>query len=72
MTDLQASSFDKQEEAIYFSLVTSPTPGYGDIVLPHSHRLLGAFETADGVIMLGWTTAIVVAVMEKVYSQPRN
>jgi len=55
------------EEALYFSLVTYSTLGYGDVILSDSHRLLGAFEAANGVIMLGWSTAIVVAALQKIY-----
>lgn len=62
-------SFNAFEEALYFSLVTFTTLGYGDITLSDGHRLLAAFEAANGVIMLGWSTAIVVSVIQKVYSR---
>ncbi len=62
-------SIHQFEEALYFSLVTYSTLGYGDVTLGDSHRLVSAFEAANGVIMLGWSTAIVVAVIQKVYSK---
>ncbi len=62
-------SIQQFEEALYFSLVTYSTLGYGDITLNDSHRLLSAFEAANGVIMLGWSTAIVVALIQKVYGR---
>jgi hypothetical protein len=67
LTYLQIGSFDMFEEALYFSLVTYSTLGYGDVILSDSHRLLGAFEAANGVIMLGWSTAIVVSALQKIY-----
>lgn len=72
MCYIQIGSFDKLEEAMYFSLVTYSTLGYGDIILNESHRLLGAFEAANGVIMLGWSTAIVVAVIQRVYTRSKR
>jgi len=57
------------EEALYFSMVTFTTLGYGDITLAESWRLLAAFEAANGCIMFGWTTAIVVAVIHSFFNQ---
>ena len=57
------------EEALYFSMVTFTTLGYGDITLADSWRLLAAFEAANGCIMFGWTTAIVVAVIHTFFNQ---
>ena len=62
-------SFQSFEESLYFSLVTYTTLGYGDIILSNADRLLGAFEAANGVIMLGWSTAIVVTAIQKIYSR---
>jgi hypothetical protein len=57
------------EEALYFSMVTFTTLGYGDITLAESWRLLAAFEAANGCIMFGWTTAIIVAVIQSFINQ---
>jgi hypothetical protein len=57
------------EEALYFSMVTFTTLGYGDITLTEHWRLLAAFEAANGCIMFGWTTAIVVAVIHSFFNQ---
>jgi hypothetical protein len=54
-------------QALYFSMVTFTTLGYGDIVLDARWQLLAAFEAANGIIMFGWTTAIVIAVVQRVY-----
>jgi voltage-gated potassium channel Kch len=57
------------EKALYFSTVTFTTLGYGDITLNEDWRLLGAFEAANGSIMFGWTTALVVALVHTFFSQ---
>jgi hypothetical protein len=54
-------------EAFYFSLVTFTTLGYGDVTLGDEWRLLGAFEAANGIIMFGWTTALIVAVANRLF-----
>jgi len=55
------------ESALYFSMVTFTTLGYGDMVLDERWRVLASFEAANGIIMFGWTTAIVMAVVHHVY-----
>jgi len=48
------------EKALYFSIVTYTTLGYGDIVLDEQWRLLSSFQAATGVIIFGWTTAVII------------
>lgn len=55
------------ETAVYFSITSYTTVGYGDVVLPAPWRLLGPFEAAVGILMFGWSTAIIIAVISKVY-----
>jgi hypothetical protein len=55
------------ERAAYFSVVTFSTLGYGDIVLDERWRLPASFEAASGIIMFGWTTAIVIGAVEHIY-----
>jgi len=57
------------EAAAYFSLTSYTTVGYGDVLLPEPWRLLGPLEAAVGVLMLGWSTGVLVAVLGKIYSQ---
>ena len=42
-------------EAVYFSLVTFTTLGYGDVTLGEEWRMLAALEAANGIMMFGWT-----------------
>jgi len=37
-------------------------------VLSHDWRLLGSFEGANGMIIFGWTTALVIAAIQRFYS----
>ncbi len=60
------------EQALYFSTVTFTTLGYGEIVLDERWRLLASFEAANGIIMFGWTTAIVVATVQRVYFKVKS
>jgi len=53
------------EEALYFSIVTYTTLGFGDITLNEEWRLLCSFEAANGIILFGWSTALVFAVVQR-------
>ncbi len=54
------------EDALYFSTVTYSTIGYGDIVLPRAWRILGAIEGANGIILLGWSTAFFISIVDRI------
>lgn len=64
---LAFDAIDGFEKAIYFSTVTFTTLGYGDVVLDGSRRLLSSLEAINGIIMFGWSTAIVIAAVQYVY-----
>ena len=55
------------ETAAYFSLTSYTTVGYGDVVLPQAWRLLGPIEAAVGVLMLGWSTGILILAIGVIY-----
>ncbi len=55
------------ETAMYFSFTSYTTLGFGDVLLPKEWRLLGASEAAIGVLMLGWSTALIVAALGRVF-----
>ncbi len=60
------------ETAAYYSLTSYTTVGYGDVVLPGGWRLLGPIEAAVGVLMLGWSTGVLVAALGRVYGHLFN
>lgn len=54
------------EAALYFSTASYTTVGYGDVVLGPGWRVLGAIESANGIILLGWSTAFFVAIVSRI------
>jgi hypothetical protein len=67
VTYLALNALPDFEEAFYFSMVTFTTLGYGDVLLDENWRLLASFQAANGIIMFGWTTAVVIYVVQRVY-----
>ncbi len=63
-----AGLLETPESALYFSLTSYGTLGYGDVVLAGSWRMLGPIESLVGVLMMGWSTGIIVAVILRVYA----
>jgi hypothetical protein len=48
--------FEEFGTAFYHSAVNFGSLGYGDIVMSDEHKLLGALEAINGVIMIGVST----------------
>ncbi len=48
------------ETSVYFSITSYTTMGYSDVVLHAPWRLLGPIEGGVGILMFGWSTAIIV------------
>jgi len=63
----QLGAFADFDTALYFSMVTFTTLGYGDITLEPRWQLLSALEAANGIMMFGWTTALLFAFVQRVY-----
>jgi len=54
------------EKAVYFSIVTFTTLGYGDVTLVnHEWRLLSGVEALNGILLVGWTTALLFMVVQR-------
>ncbi|MBQ0821734.1 potassium channel family protein [Microvirga terrae] len=52
-------------DVLYFAFVNYTTLGYGD-VLPGEHwRLLGPMAAMNGVLLFGWSTAVIFEVMRQ-------
>jgi voltage-gated potassium channel len=56
-------------EAFYFSIVTFTTLGYGDITLSEQWRILSGVEAVNGILLVGWTTALLFAVIQYAIKQ---
>jgi hypothetical protein len=57
------------ESALYYSLESYTTVGYGDVVPDASWRLVGPIEAAVGILMFGWSTGFIVAVLQRIYGR---
>ena len=55
------------EEALYFSFVTFTTLGYGDITLSEGWRLLSGIQALNGILLVGWTTALLFGLVQRTW-----
>jgi Ion channel len=66
---LLLDAIEPLEKAIYFSVEAFTTVGYGDVVLDENWRLLSSLESANGLLMFGWSTALVFAAVQWIYER---
>ncbi len=59
--------FQSMEDALYFSVVTSTTLGYGDVILTPTWRLLSSFEAMGGLILFSTSTAFLLGLMSRMF-----
>lgn len=52
-------------DLFYFSFVNYTTLGYGDVTPVKAWRLLGPMTAMSGVLMFGWSTAVLFEVLVK-------
>jgi voltage-gated potassium channel Kch len=64
---LPAGELETFETAVYFSFVTFTTLGYGDITLSEGVRILSGIEAMNGILLVGWSTAVLFAVVQRVW-----
>lgn len=57
------------ETAFYFSMVTYTTLWFGDVVLTGPWRMLASIQAANGVIIFGWTTALIFYFIQRIYKE---
>lgn len=67
-----ASEMAGFEEAVYFSFVTFTTLGYGDITLSEGWRLLSGIEALNGILLVGWSTATLFVVLQRIWEGVRD
>ncbi len=56
------------ETALYFSITSFSSLGYGDIVLDHHWRMVSAVEGVNGLLLIGWSTAFLLSLMTRLRS----
>ena len=54
-------------DLLYFSFVNYTTLGYGDITPVHAWRLSGPMTAMNGILMFGWSTAVLFEVLRKTH-----
>jgi len=52
-------------DLVYFAFVNYTTLGYGDITPVQSWRLKGPMTAMNGILMFGWSTAVLFEVLRK-------
>jgi hypothetical protein len=50
---------------VYFAFVNYTTLGYGDVVPVERWRLLGPVTALNGVLLIGWSTAVIFEVLRR-------
>lgn len=54
-------------EAWYFSMITFTSLGYGDLTLTGHWRLLSGIEAINGIMLIGWSTAMMYSLIQQIY-----
>jgi hypothetical protein len=52
-------------DLVYFAFVNYTTLGYGDVTPVLRWHLLGPMTAMNGVLLFGWSTAVIFAVLQK-------
>lgn len=66
---LALGAFDDIERSIYFTLVSFTTLGFGDIILDEGTRILSGLMAANGLLIFGLTTAVLVDFLSRLKRQ---
>jgi hypothetical protein len=57
---------------VYFAFVNYTTLGYGDVIPVERWRLLGPMTAMNGVLLFGWSTAVIFEVLRKALALDRR
>jgi voltage-gated potassium channel len=68
----RARELPNLETALYFSFATYTTIGFGDVVVGPGWRVLAGIEGLTGILLVGWSTAFVFAVVNRMYEYWRQ
>jgi Ion channel len=52
-------------DVVYFAFVNYTTLGYGDVIPVERWRLIGPITAMNGVLVFGWSTAVIFAVLRR-------
>lgn len=54
------------EDALYYSTISYSTVGYNDTHISPEWRLLGAFQSILGMVLIGWSTAFFFRILGRI------
>ncbi len=57
---------------IYFAFVNYTTLGYGDVTPIERWQLLGPMTAMNGVLLFGWSTAVIFEVLRRTLTTPQQ
>ena len=63
--------FSTLEASVYFSLVAFTTLGFGDVLLPQEWRLMSGLSAANGLLLFGLMTAVLVETLRETRAMRR-
>ena len=61
-----------EEGPLYFAFVSYTTLGYGDVIATRGWRLLGPAAAMNGVLLFGWSTAVIFHVLADTMRRARQ
>ena len=59
------SAAPAEADLVYFAFVNYTTLGYGDLIPVEDWKLLGPMTAMNGVLLFGWSTAVIFEVLRK-------
>jgi Ion channel len=59
-------------DRVYFAFVNYTTLGYGDVVPVVRWRLLGPITAMNGVLLFGWSTAVIFEILRRALERGRG
>jgi hypothetical protein len=59
-------------DRVYFAFVNYTTLGYGDVIPVARWRLLGPLTATNGVLMFGWSTAVIFEILRRALGHGRD
>ncbi|WP_167615280.1 potassium channel family protein [Maribellus sediminis] len=59
--------FATSNDLFYYSVVTFTTLGYGDLTISSPWRMLSGFEAINGIMLIGWSTALMYSLIQNIY-----
>ncbi|MEP4890863.1 MAG: ion channel [Aliiglaciecola sp.] len=69
---LFVGEFNELEEALYFAIASFTTLGFGDVILSHQWRIMGALSAVNGLLVFGLNAAFLVELMGITWGKSRH